>query len=230
MERFGDDLNPTLVAETEDFQIHQVRWPVLDGVFSEGLLVTPKEETTSYTIFVPDADQTPEQAIGLAEGDSDYRATLRRAAGEGQAILIPTLINRQIYLGPDGDDARLKQSQQTHREWIYRQAFHMGRHIIGYEVQKVLAAVDWLKSRSPDSPVRVAGTGEGALIAFYAGACDPRIDAVDLHGYFGCRENGLGGTDLPQRVRPVARVRRRGDRRPDFSSCSADPPCSQPGR
>src|SRR5690625_2063228 len=34
-------------------------------------------------------------------------------------------------------------NRQTHREWIYRQAFHMGRHIIGYEVQKVMAAVEW---------------------------------------------------------------------------------------
>ena len=29
------------------------------------------------------------------------------------------------------------------REILYRSAFEMGRHIIGYEVQKVLAGVDW---------------------------------------------------------------------------------------
>ena len=34
-------------------------------------------------------------------------------------------------------------TNQTHREWIYRQAYQMGRHLIGYEVQKILAAVDW---------------------------------------------------------------------------------------
>lgn len=189
MERFGDDLNPALVAETEDLEIYQVRWPVLEGVFSEGLLVTPKGELTGCTIFVPDADQTPEQVIGLAEGEFDFPSKLRRAVGGGQTIVIPTLINRQIYLGPDGDDARLKQSQQSHREWIYRQAFQMGRHIIGYEVQEVLAAVDWMKKNSPNTSVCVAGVGEGALIAFYAGACDSRIDTVDLHGYFGNRES-----------------------------------------
>ena len=32
-----------------------------------------------------------------------------------------------------------------HREWIYRQSFELGRHIIGYEVQKVLQLVDWTK-------------------------------------------------------------------------------------
>ncbi len=146
-------------------------------------------ESVGCTIFVPDADQTPEQLIGLAEGDSNLRSRLRHAARRGQVIVIPTLINRQIYLGPAGDDASLKRSDQTHREWIYRQAFHVGRHIIGYEVQKVLAAVDWARQRSPSStPVLVAGVGEGALVAFYAGACDPRINVVELHGYFGSRE------------------------------------------
>lgn len=188
LERFGDDQNPALVAKTEKLQVHQVRWPVLEGVFSEGLLVTPEQEAEGYTIFVPDADQTPEQLIGLAEGDSSLRSKLHDAAGDGQTIIIPTLINRQIYLGHEGDDARLKRSDQTHREWIYRQAFHMGRHIIGYEVQKVLAIVDWIKENSPKATVRVGGVGEGALVAFYAGACDPRIDAVELHGYFGSRE------------------------------------------
>ncbi len=188
LERFGDDQNPALVAETEEFQIHQVRWPALNGVFGEGLLVTPKRKSDGYTIFVPDADQTPEQLIGLAAGDPNPQSRLRHASRGGRTIIIPTLINRKIYLGPDGNDARLKRSEQTHREWIYRQAFHMGRHIIGYEVQKVLAAVDWIEENSPKATVRVGGTGEGALIALYAGASDPRIEAVELHGYFGSRE------------------------------------------
>jgi len=188
MERFGDDQNPALVAETEMLRFYQVRWPVLDGVFSEGLLVTPKRQLTGYTIAIPDADQTPEQLIGLGEGHGAFPAHLRQVAGGGQAILIPTLINRQIYLGNDRDDSRLKQCNQSHREWIYRQAFHMGRHIIGYEVQKVLAAVDWIVENRADATIQVEGVGEGALIAFYSGACDPRIDSVQLHGYFGSRE------------------------------------------
>ena len=38
MERFGDDDRPALVAETDDYRVWQVRWPVLEGVFGEGLL------------------------------------------------------------------------------------------------------------------------------------------------------------------------------------------------
>jgi hypothetical protein len=42
MERFGDDDNPTLVAETAAYRIYQVRWAVLEGVTGEGLLLEPK--------------------------------------------------------------------------------------------------------------------------------------------------------------------------------------------
>src|SRR5262249_30229845 len=72
---------------------------------------------------------------------------------------------------------------------IYRQAYQMGRHVIGYEVQKVLAAVDWMKRRAGSGTrVGVAGYGEGGLIAFYAAAVNPRIDAALVSGYFGPRE------------------------------------------
>ena len=67
----------------------------------------------------------------------------------------------------------------------------MGRHIIGFEVQKVLAAVDWLRARiraAPSSQIGVAGYGEGGLLAFYAAAADPRIDACLVSGYFQRRD------------------------------------------
>ena len=84
---------------------------------------------------------------------------------------------------------RIAMTNQPHREWIYRQAYQMGRHVIGYEVQKVLAAVDWIKAQAgPGSKVGVAGYGEGGLIAFYAAAADPRIDAALVSGYFGPRQ------------------------------------------
>ena len=189
MERFGDDKNPALVANNDDLSIYQVRWPVLEGVFSEGLLVVPKKGSKSFIILVPDADQTPEQLMGLSGEKSEQTSVILQAVEKGSTVLIPTLINREIYLGPDGKNSRLKRSDQSHREWIYRQAFQMGRHIIGYEVQKVLAAVDWVEEGHPESRIVVAGFGEGALITFYAAACDPRIDELTVHGYFGSRES-----------------------------------------
>ena len=56
-------------------------------------------------------------------------------------MLVPTLVNRRdTYSGIP----RFAKTNQPHREWIYRQAYEMGRHVIGYEIQKVLGAVVWL--------------------------------------------------------------------------------------
>jgi dienelactone hydrolase len=66
----------------------------------------------------------------------------------------------------------------------------LGRHIIGYELQKVLALVDWLESKGGSSAsTGVVGYGEGGLLALYAGAVDPRIDIVGVSGYFDSRQN-----------------------------------------
>ncbi len=83
-----------------------------------------------------------------------------------------------------------RRSQVTHRELLYRAAYQMGRHLIGYEVQKVLAAVDWFKSTAgdEDSHVAIIGYGEGGLVAFYAAAIDQRVDVVGVSGYFNSRQ------------------------------------------
>jgi dienelactone hydrolase len=185
MERFGDDQNPALVAETPQYRVFQVRWPVLEGVTGEGLLLEPKVVAAAYVVGLPDADQTPEQLAGLATGIEREAQMARRLAERGVEVLIPMLIDRTSRWSGHSD---FGQTDQTHREWIYRQAFVMGRHVIGYEVQKVLAAVDWFKTRSPQARVGVAGYGEGGLLALYAAAVDTRIDVALVSGYFGSRQ------------------------------------------
>jgi dienelactone hydrolase len=94
-------------------------------------------------------------------------------------VLVPVLINRDID----------SQALLSNREFIYRPAFELGQHLIGYEIQKVLAAIDWMAGQSPNPGVKtgVIGWGEGGLVAFYSGALDPRIIAVCVSGYFGDR-------------------------------------------
>jgi hypothetical protein len=82
-------------------------------------------------------------------------------------VLIPTLVDRSdTYSLP----ASGQRTNQPDREYVYRPAFEMGRHIIGYEVQKVLAAVDWFAAGAGGNarPIGVIGFGEGGLIAFYS--------------------------------------------------------------
>jgi len=186
MERFGDDAYPTLVAEAAKYRVFQVRWPVLDGVWGEGLLVQPKQRTLAHVVVVPDADQMPEQLLGLSPGLDPQQQYARRLAENGFELVIPALVSRRKL---DTENAGLRRSDQTYREWIYRQAFHMGRHIIGYEVQKVLAAVDWFERKNASTRIGVVGYAEGGLIAFYTAAIDTRIHAVLVSGYFDAREN-----------------------------------------
>ncbi len=154
MQKFSTANDPELIAETEKYRVYQVRWPVLNRVYGEGLLLQPKTKPKATIIAIPDADQEPEQLVGLLPGIPVESQFARRLAENGFQVLIPVIISR-AFLFPG------KEQQQTYREWIYRQAFHMGRHIIGYEVQKVLSAIDWFKQSDKDLKIGVAGYCEG---------------------------------------------------------------------
>ena len=186
MERFGDETNPALVAETEHYTIHQVFWPVFERVRGEGLLLEPKAGSRGYVLALADAGQTPEQIAGLAPGIEPASQFARRLVENGFTVVAPVLVDRTSRWSGHRD---IHMTDQSHREWIYRQAFHMGRHIVGYEVQKVQAAVDWCKRQDNTSRIGVAGYGEGGLIAFYAAAVDTRIDAALVSGYFNSRQS-----------------------------------------
>ena len=185
IESFGDDLNSAVIGETPAYRVYQVRWQVLEGVHAEGLRFEPKQTPIAQIVALADADHTPEQIAGLAPGLAPGEQFARALAECGCRVLAPVSIDRTTrWSGHPG----FAPTGQTHREWIYRQAFQMGRHLIGYEVQKVLAAVDWFREKAPGLPIGVAGSGEGGLVAFYAAAADTRIAAALVSGYFNSRE------------------------------------------
>ncbi len=171
-----------LVAETAAYRIHAVRWPVLDGFDGEGLLLQPVVKPRAHVILLPDADQTPEMCSGLQPGIGKSSQVARRLAEAGCQVIIPTLIDR-TYVARNG------RSKMTNREYIYRSAYELGRHLIGYEVHKSLALVDWIKStQGADAKTVIVGYGEGGSLALYAAAIDTRIDAALVSGCFGPRE------------------------------------------
>ena len=146
------------VAEGENFVVNEIRWQAFDDVHGEGLwLSSPK--ANKAIIVIPDADQSPEEMRAAYE-----------YASMGFNVYVPVLINRKM--GPH---------KITNREFIYRPAFELGRHLIGYEIQKILALVDRL---GPDL-AGVHGHGEGGMLALFAAAIDERIPKVTVSGYFG---------------------------------------------
>src|SRR5205085_134807 len=134
-------------------------------------------------------DQTPEMIAGLAPGVPAASQFARRLTENGCEVIVPTLIDRSDKFS--GSPRLERTTNQPGREWIYRQSYELGRHVIGYEVQKILAAVDWCAARNRDAsvPIAVAGWGEGGLLAFYSAALDPRIDAAVVSGHFARRES-----------------------------------------
>lgn len=182
LEQFGEIDNPSIVSESETARVYQVRWPVFANVWGEGLWVQQKENVRGCCVVVPDADQSPEQVLGLTAGLPPDQQIAARLAAQGLDLLIPTIISRDEL---QTNDIRTQQANMTQREWIYRQAFHMGRHVIGYDVQRILAAVDWFaQSKLEQCKVGIVGYGEGGLLALHAAAIDPRIDATLVSGYF----------------------------------------------
>ncbi|MBI4579582.1 MAG: hypothetical protein HY718_07770, partial [Planctomycetes bacterium] len=192
MELVGTTDTPATVAETDAYAVLAVRWPVLPGVDGEGLLLEPKAPAAACVVAIPDADQTPEMLAGLTAGLPTESQFARRLAENGCRVIVPVLLDRSCEWS---GNPRLRMTNQTHREWIYRMSYEVGRHIIGYEVQKVLAAVDWFAGEAaraaPSSrrtPIGVFGYGEGGLIALYDGALSSRIDATAVSGYFRSRQ------------------------------------------
>jgi len=193
-ELMGTLVTSAQVAEGSGYKVYAVSWPVFDGVVAdfggldaEGLLLQPAGRPVARVVAIPDADWTPEMLAGLAPGVVPEAQFARRLAENGCQVMIPVLINRSdTFAGIPG----IGMTNQPNREWIYRMAFEAGRHVIGFEVQKVLAAIDGFVSENATLPVSIGviGYGEGGLLALYCGAIDARIDATLVSGYFQQRE------------------------------------------
>jgi dienelactone hydrolase len=200
-----------LVGKGENYEIYAIRWPVLEDpdpsrsdvtVYGEGLLCVPSggKKPIADVIAIPDADQTPEQFLGLAQGMPLEQQFARQIASCGCRVVVPVVISREIK-------PRHGRVALTNREYLYRSSFEIGRHIIGYEVQKVLACVDWFTRDAGrnGAKIGIAGYGEGGLIAFYAAAIDERVDGVFTSGYFDRREGIARIAKRPDTGQPYTR-------------------------
>lgn len=206
------DTHPAEIARGPGYRVYAVAWNVFRDVEGEGLLLVPEGEPRADIIAVPDCDWTPEQSIGLVPGVPVEQQFPRRFAEAGCRVLIPALIDRGNRFAGNPGVRSVKHSQ---RETLWRAGYEMGRQPLGYEVNKVLAAADWLNAtRNTNDGVRkgdrvdvlkriqnsgdnrqelgIVGYGEGGLIAMYAGAIDTRFLAVGVCGAFGLGQRNAG--------------------------------------
>ena len=183
-----NDLAPYTIVEKE-YTVSAVRWTVMNNLSAEGILIIPAKKVKARAMIIPDAGIEPEALAGILKGADTGSASVLALAKSGVEILIPVLINRDYtYSGNPSLDLY---TQQPHREWIYRQAYEIGRHIIGYELQKIFSGIDWLEKRNKEdgnNTLAVAGYGEGGMLALYAAALDSRITVSLVSGYFNARE------------------------------------------
>lgn len=168
-----------LIGRGDGYEVFAITWPAFSDVTGRGLILIPTQaEPAATVIAIPDCGVLPEQLVGLLPGVPPQSQYARRLAENGCQVIVPLLINREPRL-----------ENLTNREWLYRSAFEMGRGLIAYEVQKVLAVVDWASRLQGDAArVGVIGWGEGGLVSLYAAALDPRINAACVSGYFAPRE------------------------------------------
>jgi dienelactone hydrolase len=182
------------IAIGRGYRVFALRWRVFEpvtadssGLEAAGLLLQPDTTPSARVVAIPDAAWTPEMLAGLDTGIPPQAQLARRLAENGVQVVVPVLINREdTYSGIPG----IGMTNMSHREWLYRMCFEAGRHIIGFEVQKILAAVDWFETENAQSsvPIGVIGYGEGGLLALYTAALDTRIAATVVSGYFQPRE------------------------------------------
>ncbi|MBL4885571.1 MAG: hypothetical protein JKY95_13695 [Planctomycetaceae bacterium] len=181
--------NVAKIGTGPGFDVLRIRWPVLNGVAWEGLLLEPHEAPAAHVIAIPDAGQSPEMMIGLQPGIATESRFALQLAAQGIRVIIPAVISREVHTR--------RRAELTDREFVYRSSFNMGRQPLGYEIQAILAIVDWVATYTPkqndtfkEKPyplVGVIGWGEGGLLALMSAAVDPRIDAALVSGYFGSR-------------------------------------------
>ena len=173
---------PARIVETEKFTVDRVAWSTVLGARGEGLLLTPRKYAKVDVVAVPDASQTPEMICGLTRGLKPESQFARLLVEAGAKVLVPEIIDRDTEWSGNREIGR--ETKQPHREWIYRQSYQMGRHLLGYEIEKTLAAVDYFDLNDGDEKTYVVGHGEGGLLALYAAAVEERIAGAYVGGVF----------------------------------------------
>ncbi len=188
LESYGEFRSDGQVTPTGGEQVYRIRWDVLPGFVAEGLFVQGKRNRhVGAAIAIPHAGQTPEDLVGLGSGKKEDPYVLKLIE-HGLDVYIPAIVDRTDT--HSGNVRMNRWTNYSHREWIHRMAYEMGRTVPGYEVQQVLALLDHWAPRYGELklPIGVIGHGDGGRIALFAAALDERINCCQVSGAFGPQE------------------------------------------
>src|SRR5262249_47615246 len=122
-ELVGTTKEPALVGKGDGYEIFAVRWPAFGDVHGEGLLLVPTgdKKKIADVVAISDADQTPEQIVGLSDGVPKGSQFARHLAKSGCRVIVPVLIDR--HMEPRHPAGGKGGANLTSRELLYRSAF-----------------------------------------------------------------------------------------------------------
>jgi len=173
-----------LIAEKDGIKASRVSWNVLDDLRWEGILIEPASRPVAGCVLWPNAGQSPEEAAGLVAGKQENEIGWSMAA-RGCRVIIPVILGRDHTFS--GNPTLNRFTNQTHREFVYRMLYEMGRTPLGLEVEATRAAVTCLTAMNR-MPALVCGQGDGGRVALASAVLDERIAGCWARDAFGPRE------------------------------------------
>ncbi len=177
-ERTALEPHEEILVEDDSLTIRRVRLKIVPEVEAYGLLLMPRGASGRMPAVIAQHGfgGSPETVAGLLQKDDEYRRFGRRLAERGYVVFAPRVMNNA-----------------KDRSLLSRKALLTGKRLIGLEVWKIMRVVDYLWSLPQVDRARVgmAGLSQGGLSTLYVAACDERIAAAVVSGYFNCRTNKL---------------------------------------
>ena len=172
-----------LLEETEDGRVERLLVECAPGVWSYGLLYTPRSEGTKpYVTVLHGGLGTPETVMSVygSANYNDLGQRIRKATGA--IVYAPQLILWGEGLNVSGEE------KQDHAA-LDCSLKQVGGSMAAYEIFKIIRTVDWICEKLPvdTDHMGIAGLSYGGFYSLFTAACDTRYRAVLSSGFFNDR-------------------------------------------
>jgi len=190
---------PVPIIGTKKARIEAVRWEVYPDVWMHGHLVRPiREENKGETGVVRFLGIVLDNGTDAKPPDQPLSQAARMAEAGG-LILVPSLLDRKdTWSG----DPKVRFTNLSHREWIWRMAWEAGQSPLAYEVSGVISGLFHLRTALATRqflPSVIYGHGDGGQVALLAANLGAEASIVWISGYFQAR-------DTSQWLEPIDRT------------------------